>query len=177
MSKAFTKESDTEFDEVIPEPKDLLPPGVRNYVTPEGALSLRTELERLEEVVRPQLARGDRMPEDGTGASLSPKGRVALLERRIRFLRERCANMSVVDLKTQEQDSVHFGATVVVADAEGYEKEYKIVGVDESDPAVGKVSFLSPIARALTSAREGDVVRVELPGGVAELEILSIDYV
>ena len=176
MSKAFTRESDSDADEIIPEPKDLLPPGVRNYVTPEGALALRTELERLEEL-RPQLARGENLPEDGTGASLSPKGRVAALERRIQFLRDRCGNMSIVDPKTQDQDSVHFGATVVVADAEGYEKQYKIVGVDESDPSVGKVSFLSPIARALTSAREGDVVRVELPGGTSELEILSIDYV
>ena len=84
--------------------------------------------------------------------------------------------MVVVDPSEQEQDSVHFGATVTVADPEGEERVYKIVGVDESDPKSGKVSFISPIARALISAREGDTVTVELPGGTTELEVLEIGY-
>jgi transcription elongation factor GreB len=156
MSKAFTKESDEgPFNEVIPEPKDPLPTGTKNYVTPEGAQALRAELERLEQVVRPQLL-GAKTPRGGKvtavdGESLSPK--------------------------TQEQDSVHFGATVSVADAAGDERVYKIVGVDESDPAQGRVSFISPIGNALISAREGDSVRVELPDGSVELEVLDIKYV
>jgi transcription elongation factor GreB len=181
MSKAFTKESDEgSFDEVIPEPKDLLPAGVKNYVTPEGAEALRAELKRLEEVVRPQAVgakRGNEPVTDVDGKSLSPKARLATIDRRIQFLRDRVGNMVVVDPKAQDQDSVHFGATVTVADADGNERIYKIVGVDESEPSEGRISFISPIGKALISAREGDAVRLELPDGTVELEVLEIDYV
>ena len=68
-------------------------------------------------------------------------------------------------------------ADATVADPEGNEKIYKIVGVDESEPSEGKISFISPIAKALISAREGDVVRLDLPQGSTELEILEIEYV
>ena len=180
MSKAFTKESDEgSFDEVIPEPRDLLPAGVKNYVTPEGAAALRDELKRLEEVVRPQAVgakSGKKSTAAGEGSSLSPKARVAAIDRRIQFLRDRVGNMVVVDPLGQDQDSVHFGATVTVADPDGNERIYKIVGVDESDPSQGRVSFISPIGKALISAREGDAVRLELPDGSVELEILEIDY-
>ena len=181
MSKAFTKESDEgSFDEVIPEPKDLLPPGVKNYVTPEGAEALRAELKRLEEVVRPQAVqakKGKKTAAPVGGESLSPKTRLAAIDRRILFLRDRVGNMVVVDPKSQEQDSVHFGATVSVADVDGNERVYKIVGVDESDPSQGRISFISPIGKALISAREGDAVRLELPDGTIELEVLEIEYV
>jgi transcription elongation factor GreB len=180
MSKAFTKESDGgSFDEVIPEAKDLLPPGVKNYVTPHGAEALRAELEHLEEVLRPQAvgAKGGKKDSSAVeGKSLSPKSRLAAIDRRIQYIRDRLANMVVVDPKTQDQDSVHFGATVTVADTDGNERVYKIVGVDESDPAQGRVSFISPIGKALISAREGDSVRLELPDGDIELEVLEIDY-
>ncbi|HEY7697951.1 MAG TPA: GreA/GreB family elongation factor, partial [Vicinamibacteria bacterium] len=102
--------------------------------------------------------------------------RLEALDRRIQFFRDRVANMTVVDPGSQDKDSVHFGATVTVADADGNEKSYRIVGVDESDPAKGKISWISPIAKALISARVGDVVTLELPDGNAELEILQIDY-
>ncbi len=182
MSKAFTKESDEgPFDEIIPEPKDLLPPGAKNYVTPEGAEALRAELGRLEQVVRPQVvgAKGQsRKPSSAVeGKSLSPKTRLAAVDRRIQFLSDRIGNMVVVDPKAQDQDSVHFGATVTVADQAGDERVYKIVGVDESEPSQGRVSFISPIGRALISARERDVVTVELPDGSIELEVLEIEYV
>ena len=192
MSKAFTKESDEgPFDEVIPEPKDLLPPGAKNYVTPEGAAALRAELKRLEEVLRPQMVGGKgggkkvrsasnihlRRTAAVEGKSLSPKTRLAAIDRRIQFFRDRVANMAVIDPKSQDQDSVHFGATVTVADAEGNERIYKIVGVDESEPSKGRVSFISPIGKALISAREGDRVRLELPDGTIELEVLEIEYV
>ena len=182
MSKAFTKESDEGlFDEIIPEPKDLLPPGVRNYVTPEGGEALRAELKRLEELARPQVAGAKRGAKKASsaaeGKSLSTKARRAALDRRIQFLRDRVANMVVIDPKTQDQDSVHFGATVTVADVEGNERAYKIVGVDESEPAKGRISFISPIGNALISAREGDSVRLDLPDGTIELEVLEIEYV
>jgi len=166
MSKAFTKESDEgPGNEVHAEPKDPLPAGVKNYVTPEGGAALREELLRLE---------GE--PRQKAGADKAAKKRLEALERRAQFLRERVANMTVVDPGSQDKDSVHFGATVTVADEEGNEKSYRIVGVDESDPAKGKISWISPIAKALISARVGDVVTLELPDGNAELEILQIDY-
>ena len=163
MSKAFTKESGNgAFEEIVPEPKDLLPEGAKNYVTPEGAVALRNELERLEDEVRPRLVEKGEKPE--------------AVDRRIQFFRDRVANMVIVDPKTQEQDSVRFAATVTVADEDGNEKTYRIVGVDESDPKQGKISWISPIAKALNSARVGDVVRVELPDGDTELEVLVIEY-
>ncbi len=165
MSKAFTKESDDgPENEVHLEFKDPLPPGVKNYVTPEGAAALRDELSRLESEPRPK------------GSDKAAKKRLEALERRTQFLRDRVANMTVVDTGSQDKDSVHFGATVVVADEEGNEKSYHIVGVDESDPGKGRISWISPIAKALISARVGDVVTLELPDGNAELEILQIEY-
>lgn len=166
MSKAFTKESDEgPGGEVHLEPKDPLPAGTKNYVTPEGAAALRDELSRLEREPRPK-----------PGGDKARKKALDALERRLQFLRERVANMTVVDPGSQDKDSVHFGATVTVADEEGNEKSYRIVGVDESDPSKGKISWISPIAKALISARVGDVVTLELPDGNAELEILQIDY-
>ena len=134
-------------------------------MTPEGADALRDELSRLEREPRPR-----------SGGDKARKKALEALERRLQFLRERVANMTVVDLGSQDKDSVHFGATVTVADEEGNEKSYRIVGVDESDPGKGKISWISPIAKALISARVGDVVTLELPDGNAELEILQIDY-
>jgi transcription elongation factor GreB len=168
MSKAFTKESeDGPFEDIRPEPKDLLPIGVKNYVTPEGASDLREELDRLEGEVRSRVSL-----EKGAAR----KQRLEALDRHIQFLRDRVANMVVVDPSTQEQDTVRFGATVTVSDEDGNERTYKIVGVDESDPAKGKISWISPIAKALISAKVGDVVTLELPDGDAELEILEIRY-
>jgi transcription elongation factor GreB len=138
---------------------------VKNYVTPQGAAALRAELSRLESEPRPKV-----------GADKAARKRLEALERRVQFLRDRVANMAVVDPGSQDKDSVHFGATVTVADEEGNEKSYRIVGVDESDPATGRISWISPIAKALISARVGDVVTLELPDGNAELEILQIDY-
>ena len=173
MSKAFTKESqEGPFDEAIPEPKDLLPHGVKNYVTPEGAEALRSELRHLEEDIRPRAA-----PKGaGKEGALERRKRLEALERRIRYLHDRVASMVVVDPKSQDPDIVRFGAAVTVADVEGNERKYKIVGVDEGDPAAGKISWISPIAKSLISARVGDVVTLELPDGHAELEILEIEY-
>lgn len=167
MSKAFTKETDEgPFEELVPEPKDLLPPGVRNYVTPEGAEALRSELARLEKEIRPVIV----------GKDAESKRKLAAVDRRMHFLQDRLSSMEIVDPANQERDSVRFGARVTVADDGGDERVYKIVGVDESDPAAGKISWISPIAKALISARVGDVVVIELPDGNAELEVLEIDY-
>lgn len=177
MNKAFTRESDESFEDVVPEPKDLLPPGVKNYVTPEGAELLRNELKHLVELERPRVA-DDGIREvgpEGDGSKVKRK-RLQAIDRRIVFLRDRVASMEVVDPRKGSGDQVRFGATVTVVDEEDNEKTYKIVGVDEADPSLGKVSWLSPIAKALMGAREGDVVALDLPKGRAELEVKVIDY-
>ena len=73
-------------------------------------------------------------------------------------------------------DQVFFGATVAYADPQGQETEVTILGVDEADTAQGQISWVSPVARALLKAREGDVVKLALPDGVRELEVLSVTY-
>ena len=177
MNKAFTKESDDPFDDVVPEPKDLLPPGVKNYVTPQGAEQLRSELGRLTEVERPRIAKGDHHEAGPVGdAKAAKRRRLDAIDRRIRFLRDRVSNMELVDPKGRPDDRVRFGASVTVRDESDKEKTYRIVGVDEADPGKGKVSWLSPIAKALIGSVEGDVAKVELPQGEVELEIVEIEY-
>ncbi len=177
MNKAFTKESDDGFDEVVPEPKDLLPPGTKNYVTPEGAEQLRSELAHWVEVERPRVVEGD-VAESGPGGNvpLEKRKRLQAIDRRIRFLQDRVASMEVVETAGRKSDEIRFGSRVTVADEEGNEKTYKIVGVDEADPPAGKVSWLSPIAKALLGASPGDLVKVERPSGTAELEILGVRH-
>ena len=172
MSKAFTKESDGEFEEALPEPSDPLPPGVKNYVTPEGAEKLRDELRRWLEVIRPKAAEAKGKP----GEPASRRRRLEAIDRRIHFLQDRVASMVVVRATEPDELCVRFGASVTVRDRDGNEKSYRIVGVDESDPAAGRVSFLSPIAKALISAGVGDVVSLKLPDGETELEVLGIVY-
>ena len=82
----------------------------------------------------------------------------------------------MVDPRDQEQDRVFFGATVAYRDAGGAQHTVSIVGTDEVDPARGRVSWLSPIARALLRAREGDAVTFSTPAGNQRLEVLEIRY-
>lgn len=176
MNKAFTKESDDDFDDILPEPKDLLPPGVKNYVTPEGAEMLRTELKHLVEVERPRVVEtGSDAAGPEADASVAKRKRLQIIDRRILFLRDRVANMEVVEPRAQTGDQVRFGATVTVVDQDGKTKIYKIVGIDEADPSAGKVSWLSPIAKALLGAREGDELTLQLPKGNVEFEILEVE--
>jgi transcription elongation factor GreB len=176
MNKAFTRESDESFDDPIPDPKDLLPPGTRNYVTPQGAELLRMELKNLVEIERPRVSDGKLREAGPEGdASKAKRKRLQAIDRQIVFLRDRVANMEVVDPQKGKTDRVRFGVTVTVMDEDEKEKSYRIVGVDEADPSAGKVSWLSPIAKALIGARVGDVVSLRLPKGDVELEVLEIE--
>ncbi len=179
MSKAFTKEdAGGEEDEVaLPEQ----PPGVRNYITPAGYARLRGELAQLVKVERPEVVRvvswaasnGDRSE---NGDYIYGKKRLREIDRRIRFLTKRLDVAEVVDPATRPAtDQIFFGATVRYESA-GQENEITIVGIDEVDPAAGRVSWISPIARALLKAREGDMVPLRTPGGVETLEILEVRY-
>jgi transcription elongation factor GreB len=179
MSKAFTRESDSSDDEPEVEPQQ--PQGVKNYITPAGHARLKSELKSLVEVERPELVKtvawaasnGDRSE---NADYIYGKRRLREIERRIRYLMKRLEIAEVVDPRDQDQDRVFFGATVVYRDGKGEEQTVSIVGTDEVDPARRRVSWVSPIAKALLKAREGDTVTVNTPSGREDIEVLEIRY-
>jgi transcription elongation factor GreB len=180
MNKAFVKESDAEEDDDLPG-APALPAGTRNYMTKRGHAAMRAEFEHLVKVERPNLVQvvawaagnGDRSE---NGDYIYGKKRLRELDRRIRYLTKRLENAEVVDPDTQQGlDRVFFGATVTVDDGEG-EATYQIVGVDEADAGAGRISWISPLAKALLKSREGDTVRFQSPRGLRELEVLEVSY-
>jgi transcription elongation factor GreB len=183
MNKAFVKESESGDgdDDAIPEAL-ALPAGARNYITPAGYERLRGELAHLMNQERPEVVRvvswaasnGDRSE---NGDYLYGKKRLREIDRRMRFLTKRLDIAEVVDPAIQpNRDQVFFGATVAYLDGQGEERAVTIVGVDEAEPLAGKISWVSPVARALIKAREGDTVMLRAPGGVEELEVLEVRY-
>jgi transcription elongation factor GreB len=180
MNKAFVKESENDDDEDLPETQ-ALPAGTRNYLTPEGYQKLRDELFHLMTVDRPAVVQvvswaasnGDRSE---NGDYLYGKKRLREIDRRMRFLTKRLDIAEVVDPALANREQAFFGATVTYLDRAGDEHTVRIVGVDEAEPLLGKISWISPVARALTKAREGDTVVLRTPGGVEELEVIGIAY-
>ncbi len=183
MSKAFTKESDTESDEdggdaAMP----ALPSGSKNYITPAGYARLREELLQLMDEERPKVVEavhwaaknGDRSE---NGDYLYGKKRLREIDRRIRFLSKRLEIAEVTDPSVHHgSDQVFFGATVRYVDETGDERSVTILGIDEADSTQAQVSWISPIARALLKSREGDVVKLVTPGGAHEVEVMSVRY-
>jgi transcription elongation factor GreB len=182
MSKAFTREIDDADDEDGDAGLPALPAGTRNYMTPGGYRRLRAELMELLDVERPKMVEtvswaaknGDRSE---NGDYLYGKKRLREIDRRIRFLTRRLDIAEVADPSLHHgSDQIFFGARVTYADAAGHERTVTIKGVDEADSLHGEVSWVSPIARALLKAREGDEVTLHTPGGVQRLEVLSVCY-
>lgn len=183
MNKAFTRESDAETpDDDADVPVTPVPAGSKNYLTPGGYRRLREELQRLMDVERPEVVRtvswaasnGDRSE---NGDYLYGKKRLREIDRRIRFLIKRLDIAEVVDSSLRmDKDRIFFGARVRYIEASGCERSITIVGIDESEPLQGLVSWISPIARALTRARVGDEVSLRTPAGIEVLEVLEIDY-
>jgi transcription elongation factor GreB len=173
MSKAFVRESedDGEAPEVQP-----APPPAKNYISPAGYARLKQELKALVEVERPEVVRtvswaaknGDRSE---NGDYLYGKKRLREIDRRVRFLIKRLEAAEVVDSAGRDSDQIFFGATVVLKD-----KTITIVGIDETDSPRNRISWISPVAKALIKAREGDKVLLKTPGGIEELEILEVRY-
>ena len=169
MSKAFLRESET-LDEHQAKPLvSPLPPGARNYLTAAGATKLREELRRLRLDERPALAA--RAAHYGEA-----KARLELLDQRITYLQQSLIAADIVPATPGPTDVVRFGTTVVVRDAGGRQTTYRLVGVDETDPAQGAISWISPLAQALMNTRSGDRVHVVTPGGAQELTIVAIRY-
>ena len=179
MSKAFVRESENEEDSS--ESSSPLPSGVKNYITPQGHLRLKNELMDLLDRVRPEVVRtvscaasnGDRSE---NADYIYGKRRLREIDKRIRFLTKRLEIAEVVDPEGRDTDQIYFGATVTVLNGRNETFTVSIVGVDEIDTARRRVSWISPIARALTKARAGDVVILDTPGGREDLELLEVRY-
>jgi len=181
LSKAFTREQDG-ADEEEPEPEARQPQGVKNYITPAGYARMHAELQQLLDVERPHTvsvvhwaaSNGDRSE---NGDYIYGKKRLREIDRRIRFLTKRLEVAEVVDPDQRGQtDQVFFGATVAYCAGDGVRQEITIVGVDEVDPQRRRVSWISPIARALLKAREGDSVQFQTPLGPETIDILDVRY-
>ncbi len=184
MSKAFVKDDAADEVDAIDAAAQALPPaaGGRNYITRAGLERLRAELLGLIEVERPEVVRvvswaasnGDRSE---NGDYVYGKKRLREIDRRIRFLTRRIDLAEVVDPALQHGcGQVFFGATVTYLRNGEREETVRIVGIDEVDPAHGCVSWISPVAKALLKARQGDVVTLRTPAGADELQVLAIGY-
>ncbi len=159
-----------------------LPPGTPFYMTPAGQAALVEELRQLWTEERPKVVEvvswaaglGDRSENADYQYG---KRRLREIDRRVRFLRKRLEKVQVVDPAAQpRRDQVFFGATVLYARADETELRVTIVGVDEADSSAGRISWVSPVARALLGRRVGDVVRLRTPGGAEEIEVIEIRY-
>jgi len=182
MSKAFTKETDDDADDDLPEAAPALPRGAKNYITPAGFARLEAELRHLTSVERPKVvevvswaaSNGDRSE---NGDYLYGKKRLREIDRRVRFLMKRMEIAEVVDQSRQtNREQVFFGATVTYADSQDRERTVRIVGVDEARQENGEVSWISPVSRALLKSRVVDVVRMQTPAGPEEVEVVAIEY-
>jgi transcription elongation factor GreB len=179
MSKAFTKESDNDDEELqLP----ALPPGGKNYMTPQGYATLRDELLDLIDNERPKVvetvhwaaSNGDRSE---NGDYIYGKKRLREIDRRIRFLTKRLEIAEVSDPAVHHgSDQIFFGATVTYIDDQDVERTVTIKGIDESNSAAGEVSWISPIARTLLKAREGDELKLVMPDRVGDIEVLKVRY-
>ena len=158
------------------------PPGGKNYITPAGFQRLQAEKKQLLEVERPEVVKtvawaagnGDRSE---NGDYIYGKKRLREIDRRIRFLTKRLDIAEVTDPSVHHgSDQVFFGATVTYANARGEERTVTIKGIDEADSLAGEVSWISPIAKALLRAEEGDVVKMRTPQGIEEIEIVKVSY-
>ena len=180
MSKAFTKETDSDDDDgpVLPP----LPPSGKNYITPQGYKRLRDELlalidderPRVVEVVHWAASNGDRSE---NGDYIYGKKRLREIDRRIRFLTQRLEIAEIADPSIHHgSDQVFFGATVGYVDDLGEERTVTILGIDEADTLQAEISWVSPVARALLKSRIGDEVNLLTPQGIKVIEVLSVIY-
>lgn len=159
-----------------------LPKGLKNYITPEGLARMEAEFDHLRRDERPKVVEvvswaagnGDRSE---NGDYIYGKKRLREIDRRMRHLMKRMEIAVVVDQAQQtNREQVFFGATVTYANSKDEERTVRIVGIDEVRHDEGEISWISPVARALLKAYEGDVVSVRTPGGLEELEVIEIRY-
>jgi transcription elongation factor GreB len=167
MSRGFVKEDDQEEVPMVP-PRAHLPPGVTNYVTRAGMDELLAERQALMD------------EKENLDISIEKEKRIAMnhIAAKLQLLDNRINEARIIDLEEQPQDEIRFGATVTLR-TEGTDdiQTFQIVGVDEADISRGKISFLSPLARALTNKKAGDKVVLKRPKGDLVFEIMKIAYI
>ena len=152
-----------------------------NYITPEGFKKLQAEFSALFHDERPKLVEtvawaagnGDRSE---NGDYIYGKRRLREIDKRLKFLRDRIESAQVIDPATVKNYKVVFGATVTILDEDGDKKVYQIVGEDEIEPGANKISWKSPMAKALLGKTEGDEIEIRRPAGTLVAEILKIIY-
>ena len=153
-----------------------------NYITPAGYQRLLSEMQHLIKVERPAVtetvrwaaSNGDRSE---NGDYIYGKRRLREIDRRLRFLTKRLEIAQVIDPSVHEgSDQIFFGATVVYRRNDSAEEIIRIVGQDEVDPGRRWVSWVSPIAKVLIKAREGDYLKLRTPAGSDSIEVLSVSY-
>ena len=159
MSRAFVKDQDDSYAEQLPDRPDS---GQPNYITPKGLDALKR---RLKAMVEEKAKLGDQ------AAAMKPD-----IDRDIPWLESRIAKAIVLDPKTHKGDEVQFGATVEAVDDTGKRHRFAIVGEDEAEPTKHRISWLSPLAKALLGARVGDTVAWKRPAGDLSVEIEKIEY-
>ena len=182
MSKAFTKESDGDDEDDLPDEIVGLPAGAKNYMTPQGFERTREELMTLMRKERPEVvqvvswaaANGDRSE---NGDYLYGKKRLREIDRRLAYLAKVMKAAKVVDpAKQEDRNQVRFGATIEIADEDDNRRTLTIVGDDETDAAAGRIGWSAPLARALIGAKLGDERIVRLPAGEKSYEVLAVSY-
>lgn len=181
MSKAFTKETDNDAEDDLDEP-EVLPSSTKNYVTPTGFAAMQEELKQLMRVERPKVVEivswaagnGDRSE---NGDYIYGKKRLREIDKRVRYITKRLESAEVVDPKKQQGlEQVFFGATVTYSEEDDSKHTVKLVGIDEANLEEGKISWISPIAKALLKSRVGDEVSVRSPAGMRVLEVIKVEY-
>ncbi len=185
MSKAFTKEDNENDDELEAADAELQAlPNKKNYITPKGFAKMRDELHLLLNKTRPDLTQviawaasnGDRSE---NADYIYGKRKLREIDRRIRFLSKRLEIAEVIDpvlVNPSKPVKVQFGATVTFSNEEGIKKTISIMGIDETEPSKGKISWISPLAKVLLNQEVGDAVSFKSPKGEEELEVLKIEY-
>jgi transcription elongation factor GreB len=166
MSRAFTKESTDDL--VAGELPERPLSAHANYVTP-------LVLEQLQVRARDLQERHEKLAGESADDSLA-KQKLREVERDQRYLKAQLERAMVVDPAGQPRDEVHFGATVKMLAEDGKELNFTIVGDDEADVAAGKISWASPLAKAMMGAKVGDTVKWRRPAGEADIEIVGIRY-
>ncbi len=182
MSKAFTKETDLDDAEDALDEPESLPKHFKNYMTPQGAAALQEELRRLMREERPKIvetvawaaSNGDRSE---NGDYIYGKKRLREIDKRVRYLTKRLDSAEIVDPEQQQGlAQIFFGATVTYAREDDSEHIVTLVGIDEANLEQGKISWISPVAKALMKARIGDTVELHTPSGAESIEVLDIRY-
>jgi len=182
MSKAFTKETDSEEGDSDEGP-ETLPANAKNYMTPRGFRVLQEELHKLMREERPKVvetvawaaSNGDRSE---NGDYIYGKKRLREIDRRVRYLTKRLESAVVVEPERQQQlEQVFFGATVTYRREDDSEHTVTLVGVDEANLTEGKISWISPVAKALMKSHIGDTVELHSPAGIETIEVIAIHYI